>query len=152
MIAGIYAALTLLGGELSFGPINLRFSNALIGLVPIFGWPAVYGIALGVFIGNILGPNLGPLDIFLSPLFSFLGLVAVHKLRKQSVLLGFLAYSVILSIWVNYLLSLFLTRSYFPWFYFTFTGITAVVMILSYAIYKGLNASGIRKRFGNAIH
>ena len=58
MIAGVYSVLTVFGGALSFGSINLRFSNALIGLVPIFGWPAVFGVALGVFFGNMLGPNL----------------------------------------------------------------------------------------------
>lgn len=151
MIAGTYAAITLLGGELSFGPVNLRFSNALIGLIPILGWPAVFGISLGVFLANILGPNLGPLDIFLSPIFSLIGLVAIQTLKKRSVLLGFLVYSVILSVWINYLLSLFLTRSYFPWFYFTLAGISTIVMLLSYTVYKGLIASGIKRRLPNAI-
>ncbi len=146
MIAGVYATLTLVEGAPAFGPINLRFSNVLIGLVPIFGWPAVFGVALGVFLGNILGPNLGPLDIFLSPLFSLLGLVLIHYLRRRSVILGLASYSIILSLWVTYMLTLYIHLQFFPLFYYTLIGVSAMVLGLAYFLYKSLIAAGIKRR------
>ena len=147
MIAGTYSLLTLLGGELSFGSVNFRFSNALIGLVPIFGWPAIFGISLGVFIGNAFGPSLGLPDILLSPIFSLLGLVAVYLLRKISVIAGLVTYSLIISLWVNFLLSLPpIGLPYFPTFWFTLAGVSLMVVGLAYFVYKGLMSSGVKRR------
>lgn len=146
VIASAYAVLTVLGSGISFGAINLRFANALIGLVPIFGWPAVFGISLGVFLGNLLGAPLGPLDIFLSPIFSFIGLVAMQKLRKKSVLAGLLVYSLILSLWVTYMLNFYLGLAYFPLYYAIFAGIAIMVMGLAYFVYKALVRAGLKKR------
>lgn len=145
--ASVYTVLTVLGSSISFGAINLRFANALIGLVPIFGWPAVYGVSLGVFLGNLLGAHaLGPLDIFISPIFSFLGLVALQTLKKKSVLAGLFVYSLILSLWVTYMLNFYLELAFFPLYYAIFAGIAAMVMGLAYFVYKALVRSGLKKR------
>jgi hypothetical protein len=41
--AAMYAALAFLFNPISYGVINLRVANVLIGLIPIIGWPAVLG-------------------------------------------------------------------------------------------------------------
>ena len=79
---------------------------AVLGLVPIIGWPAVLGQTLGVFIANqpALGDPLGPIDlinVIPSFLFSFL----LWKLRNKSVFLGLTLYSVALGITVSYALN-----------------------------------------------
>ena len=104
--AAMYVTLALVFNPISYGAINLRVANVLIGLVPIIGWPAVLGQALGVFIANqpALGDPLGPIDlinVIPSFLFSFL----LWKLRNTSVFLGLALYSVALGITVSYALN-----------------------------------------------
>ena len=70
----------------------------------------------------------------------------IQFLRKKSVLAGFAAYSVILSLWVNYLLMLYLDLPYFPSFYVTLAGVGAMVLGLAYVVYKGLVSSGMKRR------
>lgn len=58
-IAAIYAALTYLGGffGLSYGPIQIRFSEAL-SILPLFTPAAIPGLTVGCFIANIGSFNL----------------------------------------------------------------------------------------------
>jgi hypothetical protein len=150
MFAGVYAVATILLGTASYGlPFNLRLSNILIGVVPIVGWPAVFGISLGVFLGNIASP-LGPIDL-ISSLFSLIGLSAIHILRNKSVLAGLAIYSAILSVWVNFELFVVYHLPYFPTFYFTLGGISFVVVLLGYITYRGLIASGLKKRMEKVV-
>ena len=104
--AAMYVVLALVFNPISYGAINLRVANVLMGLVPIIGWPAVLGQTLGVFIANqpALGDPLGPIDlinVIPSFLFSFL----LWKLRNKSVFLGLTLYSVALGITVSYALN-----------------------------------------------
>jgi hypothetical protein len=150
MFAGIYSVGTVALGTASYGlPFNLRLANILIGVVPVIGWPAVFGIALGVFLGNIASP-LGPIDL-ISSVFSLVGLSAIQILRKKSVLAGLSLYSLILSLWVTFELYLVYHYPYFPTFYFTFGGISFVVILLGYFTYKGLVASGLKKRIQSVV-
>ena len=59
IIAAIYAALTYLGAVfgLSYGPIQLRFSEALT-ILPVFTPAAIPGLTVGCFIANIGSFNL----------------------------------------------------------------------------------------------
>lgn len=52
--AAMYVVLALAFSPISYGVINLRVANILMGLVPLIGWPAVVGQGLGVFIANQL--------------------------------------------------------------------------------------------------
>src|SRR5438105_11822130 len=104
--AAMYVTLTLVFSPISYGLVNVRVANILIGLVPIIGWPAVLGQTLGVLIANqpALGDPLGPIDlinVIPSFLFSFL----LWKLRDVSVFLGLTLYSIGLGITVSYALS-----------------------------------------------
>ncbi|MDA4119508.1 MAG: QueT transporter family protein, partial [Thaumarchaeota archaeon] len=50
--AALYAALTISLGQIGYGGVNFRVANALLGLIPIIGWPAVIGQGLGVLLAN----------------------------------------------------------------------------------------------------
>jgi uncharacterized membrane protein len=149
MLAGIYAVATVALGSISFLQVNLRFSNVLIGIVPILGWPAVFGISLGVFMSNIFSP-LGPIDL-LSALFSLAGLISIQLLKGKSVLAGLITYSIILSIWVTFELGVVSRIPFFPTFYGVAAGISFVVVVLGYALYRALLASGLKKRILGAL-
>lgn len=132
--AAAYSVLVVFLAPISFMQIQVRVANALIGLVPIFGMPAVYGLTLGVFLGNIVSP-LGPIDL-LSPIPSFIGLLLLHKLRGKSVLAGLIIYSVLISFWVALMLNWILGLPYWITFTYVFLGVTIATVCLGYTIYK----------------
>jgi uncharacterized membrane protein len=137
----LYAALVNVFAPISFQQIQVRVANALIGSVPLLGWPAVCGLALGVFLGNLTSP-LGPIDL-LSTLPSFLGLLVVYRLRQVSVLLGLQIYSTLVSIWVAFMLNFAFQLPYITTFAYVFVGVTIATTGLGYILYKSLSKLGI---------
>jgi uncharacterized membrane protein len=137
----LYAALVNVFAPISFQQIQVRVANALIGLVPLMGWPAIYGLTLGVFLGNLTSP-LGPIDL-LSALPSFLGLLIVYRLRQVSVLLGLQVYSTIVSIWVSFMLNFAFQLPYMITFAYVIVGVTIATTGLGYILYKSLLKLGI---------
>lgn len=63
LIAAAYIGLTLISNllNLAYGPIQLRFSEALT-ILPVFSAAAVPGLAIGCFFSNLLS-TLGPIDM-----------------------------------------------------------------------------------------
>ncbi len=51
--AALYAALVVVLGGFSYGPIQVRIADSMVAAVPLLGIPGVLGHTLGVFIGNI---------------------------------------------------------------------------------------------------
>jgi len=149
--AAMYVTLTFLFSPISYGAINLRVSNILIGLVPIIGRPAVLGQTLGVFIANqpALGDPLGPIDlinVIPSFLFSFL----LWKLRNKSVLLGLVLYSIALGVSVSYALSYAFNLPLFIEIPQVTTGILLATAVLGYVMYRSVKRLGIlQRRFPN---
>ena len=128
----------------------MRVANALIGLVPLLGWAGIYGLALGVFLGNLSSP-LGPIDL-LSVLPSFAGLFAVYKLRHFSVILGLQIYSTLISIWVALMLYLVFNLPYFVTFIYVFIGITIATTGLGYLLYKSAIRFGFKDLLRESIN
>ncbi len=146
LLAGIYAITTFALGVISYEVLNLRLSNILIGIVPILGWPSVLGITLGVLLAN-LGSPLGPIDL-ISPVFSLAGLTILYLVRRKSVLLGLISYSLILSIWVTTeldIVGLVRNSTFLLSFVTVLAGISFVVVVLGYLLYKALEAIGLGK-------
>ncbi|MGI0079438.1 MAG: QueT transporter family protein [Nitrososphaerales archaeon] len=148
VLAGVYGVATFALGIVSFGILNLRLTNILLGVVPIFGWPGVFGIALGVLLGNFASP-LGPIDL-LSAFFSLIGLSAIHLLRKRSVPAGLAIYDLILSLWVSFELSFVYRLPYLPTLYVVIAGMT-LVLALAYFFYLALLRTGLRKRVESVL-
>lgn len=64
IIAGLYAAITLVVYPYSFGPVQFRISEAMC-VLPLFFPEAVPGLAVGCIITNIFSPNIAVLDTVL---------------------------------------------------------------------------------------
>ena len=81
VIAAIYAALTFLGNffGLSYGPIQVRFSEALT-VLPLFTPAAIPGLTIGCFIANIGSFNL--LDMIFGTFATFIASVLTYLLRN----------------------------------------------------------------------
>lgn len=83
-VAALYAAFTLMLYPLSFGPVQLRVSEALTCL-PIFTPYAIYGLGIGCLVANLLG-GFGLLDVVLGTIATLIGAVGTRVLRKKPVL------------------------------------------------------------------
>ena len=63
VLAALYAAYVFYFSVTSFQVVQVRVVDALLPLSAIFGPPAIAGVTLGVFVGNLLGSPFGPIDI-----------------------------------------------------------------------------------------
>ncbi len=147
--AATYVALVLAFGQLSYGAVNLRVANILVGLVPLIGWPAILGQTLGVFLGNTLS-TLGPID-FINVLPSLVFSWVLWKVRKVSVFLGLSLYSVALGITVSAALSYagYLTSPWYLGFVYVFVGIFVMTAVLGYSFYRAIRKLGVlQRRYG----
>ena len=83
VIAALYAALTLVIYPLSFGAIQLRFSEAMC-ILPLFYPEAVPGLFVGCVVSNLLSPNIPILDVTLGSLATLLSAILTRMLRNSS--------------------------------------------------------------------
>lgn len=67
LLAALYGAYVFYFAVVSFGPFQVRVVDALLPLSIIFGLPAVAGVTIGCFIGNLLGSPIGIVDILGGP-------------------------------------------------------------------------------------
>ncbi|HID90852.1 TPA: QueT transporter family protein [Candidatus Bathyarchaeota archaeon] len=133
-IAALYCALVNVFHPISFLAIQVRVANALIGLVPLLGMPSVYGLALGVLLANITSP-IGPIDL-VSAIPTLVGCYLLFRIRDYSVLLGLSVYSLMLGLWVAYMLWLVFNVPYLVTFVYVFIGILIATAGLGYLVYK----------------
>lgn len=141
VVAAAYAALTISMAPISFGAIQIRIANALIGIVPLMGMPAAIGISLGVFIGNLASP-IGPLDLF-SAVPTFTSLLILIRLRDRSVIAGLACYTAIISAWVGALLSYAFGVPFLVTFAYLLAGIGIATVGLGYLVYQAVRRVGL---------
>lgn len=84
VIAAVYAGLTLLLSAISFGPVQLRVSEALTCL-PIFTPYAVWGLTIGCATANLMG-GFGILDVVLGSLATAIGAIGTRYFKDKPVL------------------------------------------------------------------
>ena len=149
--AAMYVVLAVSFSPISYGVLNLRVANILMGLVPIIGWPAIVGQTLGVFIANqpALGDTLGPIDLInVVPTLVFAWVA--WKLRHRSVFLGLTLYSVGLGISVSYALSYAFNLPLLVEIPQVTAGIFLATAVLGYIFYKAVSRLGVlQRRFGS---
>ena len=102
IFAAIYAAGTLGLPKISFMAYQVKVGEIPAAFVTIFGMPAVFGLTLGQFIAN-LGVEASPLAM-ISPVVSFAGLLIIYYVKKFSTLGGCIAYILLTSLWLSFLL------------------------------------------------
>ena len=78
VIAALYVVLCLVLAPLSFGVVQLRFSEALT-LLPVICPEAVIGVTLGCFLANMLASS--PIDMLVGTLATLLAALLSYKWR-----------------------------------------------------------------------
>lgn len=63
LLAALYSAYVFYLAVTSFGPLQVRVVDALLPLSIVLGFPAVVGVTIGCFIGNLLGSPIGIVDV-----------------------------------------------------------------------------------------
>ena len=79
-IAAVYVILTLVFAPLSFGEVQIRFSEALT-VLPFFTPAAIPGLFVGCIIANLLGGAI-PVDIIFGSIATLIGAFFTYKLRN----------------------------------------------------------------------
>lgn len=81
VIAALYAVLTLVLPMLSYGPVQIRFSEALT-VLPFFLPEAIPGLAIGCFIANVIGSPM-PIDWLLGTAATLLAALLTYLCRRK---------------------------------------------------------------------
>lgn len=79
-IAALYAAITLVLAPISYGPMQVRVSEALT-LLPILWAEAIPGLFIGCFFANLIG-GYGIVDAVVGGLATLLAAVLTRRLRR----------------------------------------------------------------------
>ncbi len=85
LVAAAYAVLTFAFSPLSFGPIQLRISEALC-ILPFFMGEAVIGLTLGCFLANVIGMSFGltlPWDVLVGTAATFIASYMAAKIKNK---------------------------------------------------------------------
>lgn len=82
VIGAIYAVLTIVLAYFSYGPLQVRVSEALT-VLPAFTPAAVPGLFIGCFISNLISPY-GLVDLICGSIATLLAAFLSYKLRRKS--------------------------------------------------------------------
>ncbi len=148
LYAALYAVLVNTISGLSFGPLNLRLADAMLGAVPLLGMAGVLGHALGVFVGNIPSP-LGAIDL-LNTIPSFAMAFVVYYVYKHtkndySVLGTSVAYSAVLGITVGWMLSAPFNIPLPFSILYVFAGNVVMTTLIGWPLFKLLKKTNIQR-------
>ena len=80
LIAALYAALTILLAPVSYGPVQVRVSEALT-VLPFLSPVAIPALYIGALLANIFG-GFGPWDIFGGSFLTLIAAYLTHLTRK----------------------------------------------------------------------
>lgn len=86
MIAAIYTVISVCFSAITYGPVQIRISEALT-LLPVFAFGNIWGVTIGCFLTNLIGfftgaNILGSLDIIFGTMATFLAAVTTYLLRN----------------------------------------------------------------------
>ena len=83
LVAAVYVALTMLSNvlNLAFGPIQLRFSEAMT-VLPFLLPETAWGLFVGCMLSNILSPY-GPLDLIVGSAATLLAALLTARCRNR---------------------------------------------------------------------
>lgn len=149
--AALYAALVVVLGAFSYGPLQIRIADSLLAAVPLLGIAGVLGHTLGVFIANLFS-TAGLIDLLnTAPSFA-MAFVVYFTYKKTNndytVIVTCLVYSAVIGATVGtmlsylYALPLLLTIGYV-----TIGNIIASVLI-GWPLFKILKKAGVQRWLG----
>lgn len=142
-IAAVYTALTYLFKPISYGPVQVRISEALT-VLPMLESAAVPGLFAGCLLANILG-GLGPWDIYGGSLIT---LVAAYMTSKtQNPFLGALPPILLNALGVSYYLSFLYGMPYWMTVFYIGAGEFVAVVCLGIPLYYFIKRKDLRRFF-----
>lgn len=86
VLAALYATLVIVQGISAAATIQLRIADCLIPLSALFGWPAIFGVTLGSFVGNAYTSaalSNGVYDVVFGPIANLIAGILIYVLRKR---------------------------------------------------------------------
>ena len=148
--AALYAALVVVLGPFSYGPIQIRIADSLLAVVPLLGLAGVLGHTLGVFVGNIFS-TAGPIDL-LNTIPSFAMSFVVYYVYKRTkndytVIGTCIAYSAVLGTTVGWMLSYLYGLPLLPTIAYVAIGNAIASVLIGWPIFKLLKRTGIFQRW-----
>ncbi len=81
IIAALYVAISYMLMPFSYGPVQVRVSEALT-LLPVLCAEAVPGVAVGCLLANLFSPSLHILDVVVGSLATLVSALATYRLRN----------------------------------------------------------------------
>ena len=83
LLAALYGAYVFYFAVTSFGPLQVRVVDALLPLSVLLGPPAIAGVTIGCFIGNLLGSPIGIVDIVGGPVANFVAATLAWAVTRR---------------------------------------------------------------------
>jgi uncharacterized membrane protein len=148
--AALYAALVVVLGAFSYGPVQVRIADAMLGAVPLIGLAGVLGHTLGVFVSNIFS-TLGPIDL-LNTIPSFAMSFVVYYTYKRTkkdytVIVTCVLYSIVIGITVGTMLSYVLGLVLLPTITYVILGNLIASVLIGWPLFKLLKKTGVFQRW-----
>ena len=148
--AALYAALVIVLGGISYGPIQIRIADSMVAAVPLLGLPGVLGHTLGVFIGNIFSPD-GLLDL-LNTIPSFVMSFVVYYVYKRTkndytVIGTCLAYSAVLGATFGWMLSYLYQVPLLITILYIAVGNSVATVLIGWPLFKVLKRTGVFQKW-----
>jgi uncharacterized membrane protein len=150
LYAALYAALVVVLGGISYGPIQVRLADSMVAAVPLLGIPGVLGHTLGVFISNLFSPAglIDLLNTIPSFIMSFIVYYVYKKTRNDYTVIGTcIAYSAVLGITVGFMLSYLYSLPLLPTIAYVAIGNIVATVIIGWPLFKLLKRLGIFQRW-----
>ena len=148
--AALYAALVVVLGGFSYGPVQVRVADSLVAVVPLLGLPGVLGHTLGVFIANMFS-TAGLIDL-LNTMPSFAMAFVVYYVYKRTqndytVIGTCIAYSIVLGITVGWMLSYVFSLPLLPTMAYVAAGNTIASVLIGWPLFKVLKRTGVFQKW-----
>jgi uncharacterized membrane protein len=150
LYAALYAALVVVLGAFSYGPVQIRVADAMLCAVPLLGIAGVLGHTLGVFVANIFS-TAGPIDL-LNTIPSFVMAFVVYYVYKRtkndfSVILTSIAYSIVIGTTVGWMLSYLYGLPLAPTITYVAIGNIIASVFIGWPIFKILKRTGVLQKW-----
>jgi uncharacterized membrane protein len=154
VLAALYAAYVFYFAVTSFGPLQVRIVDAFLPLSILLGFPAIVGLTLGGFVGNILGSPIGIVDYIGGPTANFVAATlawAITRRRFKGSWIAAIAIEItsVTLIVGSYLVAFYAspgTPLWVGWAEFLGSEVVAIG-ILGYPLLQAVDRSGVAKRF-----
>jgi len=148
--AALYAALVVVLGPFSYGPIQIRIADTMLAAVPLLGIAGVLGHTLGVFIANIFS-TAGVLDLLNTiPSFvmSFVVFYVYKRTKNDYTVIGTcLAYSVVIGTTVGLMLSYLYELPLLITIVYVTVGNIVATTLIGWPVFKLLKKTGLFERW-----